>query len=342
MQRLRNDEDGAVLVFAVLIIVVLLSFGAIAVDAGALYQENRELQNGADAAVLAMAQSCAAGSSQSDCWSGFASANANAVHYANLNAKDGSHAATADLSQYAARKVTVNTATSQPGSPPGTMSLFFAKIFGTNAAGATAKASAIWGSPKFGSVRTLPLVISECEWPGTIDPKPWTEASMRQLTFHKDATTGCKSAVSGADMPGGFGWIESATGCEPVISSDGVAKISTGASPPQNCDENAILAAINNKVVFVPVFVTAAGVGNNATYKFSHYAAFYVAKYNLGAPKYTSPAGFKCADPTKPSEASEKYTCIAGWFTEGSVGAGTVDPGNAGSQYGVRVFQLSE
>ena len=42
-------------------LVVLIGVGALVIDSGALYAERRQLQNGADAAALAVAQDCADG-----------------------------------------------------------------------------------------------------------------------------------------------------------------------------------------------------------------------------------------------------------------------------------------
>src|SRR6187401_1591057 len=74
-------DEGAVMVWVALMMVVLLGAGAIVIDIGALYAEKRQLQNGADAAALAVAQDCANGSC-----SGYA---ARADTYADLNANDG-------------------------------------------------------------------------------------------------------------------------------------------------------------------------------------------------------------------------------------------------------------
>ena len=49
------------LVWVALMLVVLLGIGALVIDVGALYAERRELQNGADAAALAVATDCAEG-----------------------------------------------------------------------------------------------------------------------------------------------------------------------------------------------------------------------------------------------------------------------------------------
>lgn len=59
MSRLRNDDTGAVAVMvAILMSTMILALGAIVVDIGALQVERRELQNGADAGALAVAQGC--------------------------------------------------------------------------------------------------------------------------------------------------------------------------------------------------------------------------------------------------------------------------------------------
>ena len=87
MRTERERDEGAVMIWVALMMVVLLGVGAIVIDIGALYAEKRQLQNGADAAALAVAQDCANGSC-----SGYG---ARADEYADLNAKDG--AANIDL-----------------------------------------------------------------------------------------------------------------------------------------------------------------------------------------------------------------------------------------------------
>ncbi|MHB9095459.1 MAG: pilus assembly protein TadG-related protein, partial [Eubacteriales bacterium] len=55
MKRFFTEEKGSVLIITVLVIVVLLSFTALAVDAGYLYFRHTRLQDTADAAALASA-----------------------------------------------------------------------------------------------------------------------------------------------------------------------------------------------------------------------------------------------------------------------------------------------
>jgi len=61
MRRLRND-DGSIAIIVAIVMVVLLGMATLVVDVGRLYVERRQLQNGADAAALAVAVDCAHGS----------------------------------------------------------------------------------------------------------------------------------------------------------------------------------------------------------------------------------------------------------------------------------------
>jgi len=57
MRRL-NHEDGTVIIIVALSMTVLLGMGALAVDVGALFVRQHQLQTGADAAALAVAKRC--------------------------------------------------------------------------------------------------------------------------------------------------------------------------------------------------------------------------------------------------------------------------------------------
>ena len=63
LARLRRDERGVVAAIVAILLGtgVLLGMGALVIDVGQIYQERAELQNGADAAALAVAKSCALG-----------------------------------------------------------------------------------------------------------------------------------------------------------------------------------------------------------------------------------------------------------------------------------------
>jgi hypothetical protein len=142
--ELIKDEGGAVAVMLALLMVVLLGFAAVVVDVGALYWEKAQLQNGADAAALGVAQKCAVG----PC----VNMTSLATELASGNANDNAAAAVPVLT---ANAVTVTTSTRTAGGGH-ELAHFFAPILGISSTEVGAKASAAWGSPKKGPAM-LPL-----------------------------------------------------------------------------------------------------------------------------------------------------------------------------------------
>ena len=61
MRRVSDDERGAVAVVVALVMVPLIAFAAISVDVAGLWWDKQQLQTGADAGALAIAQDCARG-----------------------------------------------------------------------------------------------------------------------------------------------------------------------------------------------------------------------------------------------------------------------------------------
>lgn len=82
----RRDK-GMVMVWFGLMLPVFLGMGALVVDVGALYAERRQLQNGADAAVLAIGVDCAFPTDPAGCTE--ENARGIAYEYLGLNAADG-------------------------------------------------------------------------------------------------------------------------------------------------------------------------------------------------------------------------------------------------------------
>ena len=78
LRLLGRDERGAIGVLIAVLVGggVLLGMGALTIDVGRLYQNRAELQNGADAAALAVAKSCASGTCNAGLAGGYANANA--------------------------------------------------------------------------------------------------------------------------------------------------------------------------------------------------------------------------------------------------------------------------
>ncbi|GAA3639270.1 TadE/TadG family type IV pilus assembly protein [Microlunatus ginsengisoli] len=290
MQRLTSAdrERGAVAVVVAILMVALLGMAALAVDVGGLWAKRRQLQNGADAGALAIAQACAKGA----CGSTSATANS----YASSNVNDG--AATGTVLELTAGKVTVRTADTQQH--------WFARIWGSNDSNVHAQATAVWGGPNAGA--TFPLAFSVCEWnwqnggPGGLD-----STVQRKIVLTKTSTSNCVGP-SGNVVPGGFGWVDPTSGtCTIASLVNGWITSSTGNTPPNGCNPSNFDALVG-KTVLIPVFDNYTGTGNNASYHVYGYAAFrFTGYYFSGQYKNWPTSGV--------AGCSGSERCIAGYFT---------------------------
>lgn len=283
MRWLKIDEvtkqRGAVSVLVAILMVTLLGFTAVAVDVGLLYSERAQLQNGADAAAVAMAQECARDSSSTDC----STTSPLAVGLANRNALDGMSDVFAIELNKAAQKVSVTTSAKETDGAKNSVSLFFANAFGIASAEVGARSSAVWGSPRAGRT-PFPLAFSICQVKGNVgSPGP-----IQRLQSHSTSGTGangkCKTA-SGIEVPGGFGWLPTASNtCSSQIdlgTNSGWVNSDPGVDHPQVCSATLYKWAQelteNRKVIaYLPVFDEVSGQGTNAKFHLSSFAAFEV------------------------------------------------------------------
>lgn len=248
-----RDEQGAVAVIVALMMVVLLGFAAITIDIGRLYAEKAELQNGADAAALAIAQDCAAG----NC----GNISASAASLAGSNTKDGYATAKPVVAD---GTVTVETGTlNKDGST--TLDFFFAPVLGISDGGASARAAAGWGSPASGPA-VLPMAFSKCQF------DPALSGTVRLIEH--DAGPSC-TGKAGNTIPGGFGWLETGGKCSVDVSTanpqtDG----DNGNSYPLSSSCKTAMQSLKNKTILIPVFDEAGGNGSHGWYKIHGFAAF--------------------------------------------------------------------
>lgn len=270
-------ERGAVAVITAMMMVVLLGMAAIVVDVGAIYSERAQLQNGADAAALAIAQNCAAGVC------GDTAATATAL--TGKNANDNAAAATAVVDQ-SAGAVTVNTST-LTAQGQHALALAFAPILGfkTGTVGATAKAA--WGSPAAATV--FPFTTPHCVY----DQAPPGQL----LWITTDAS--CRDS-KGNIVPGGFGWLDESSPCAAVVDITAQVGSQPGKSGPP-CS----MTGVVNTTILIPLYETAWGQGQNATYSVYGFAAFHLSDYSW-------PGSFT----NSPSAACDKCTGIKGYFTK--------------------------
>ncbi|MFD0045983.1 pilus assembly protein TadG-related protein [Pseudarthrobacter scleromae] len=276
MRRLtpnKANENGAISVIVAILMVTLLGFVAIAVDVGVIYSERAQLQNGADASAIALAQKCARNVTDPVC----STTSTLATSLANQNALDGmSNVHTIELDK-TARKVSVTTSAKEVGGTDNSVSLFFADVLGVPTKEVGARASAIWGSPKAGRT-AFPLAFSICQVKDNIG------GSLQRLQEHgKNANADCNYGPSGAAVEGGFGWlVQDAGKCGGTID---LALSEGGSDPGNNAPGNCAtelnrwasdITAGRDVIVLLPVFNKVTGTGNGAVYGLVSFAAFKV------------------------------------------------------------------
>jgi hypothetical protein len=255
---------------------VLIGAGALAVDVGQIYSERAQLQNGADASALGVAQAC----HKSGCTQ--AEAEEYAAELANGNANDGdANVAEVDLSVH--DQVTVRT-TTQNGSSS-VLAKLFASALDAPAVSVGAHATASIEVP--GSGAGFPLALSECQY----DLSDAVETGILQQIRYKPGMAGCTS-TSGHAIPGGFGWLNQNGGqCRATTDADDNAAYDPGADypnkPGENCDAvlqgwiNTIQAGDEVLGVF-PVYDNASKDKGNGWFHIRGYATFQMVGWKFG------------------------------------------------------------
>ncbi len=363
MRLLGADDRGAlgILVGMLLASGVLLGMAALTIDAGMLYKERAELQNGADAASIAVAKSCVVANppgSNAACVPGAA------VDYANLNAKDGVSAVTMvcghdpagvllscpassgaivdcpNAPSAGTNYVDVHTATKTAGGssllPP-----VFARALAGNGTyqGSTvlACARAMWG-PAVQSANSLAMTLSLCAWTQATGGGTTPTFGVDTRIFVRDAPNA--PTCAGLSAPGEFGWLEDGGGCKAAINltQNGYA---TGSDPGKNISkqcQDALTSYLANKTpIFIPIFDTTTGTGSGATYHLVGLAALILTGYaNMNPLKDVIPSPFTSADCPK---GSTSPSCIFGHFTQALVPVSTTIGG--GTYFGATAVKLA-
>jgi len=336
-----HNERGAVAIIVVGLLVAFIGLGAYVIDVGALFEEKRDLQNGADAAALAIAQDCAL---QDLCTP--AKAQPEAERMASLNSDDGQATVNAaDITFDAATQtVTVIARTKDASDGDGEIDFVLAPTIGEQSEAVTAEASVVWGA--VGGATTVPIIISSCEWNnstnGGMDYGPAFETT---VYFHSsaDADLLCKDGPGfdidgdGDRTEGGFGFLDSASSCSAVVLEGDFILGEPGNGNPGSlgCTSDGLLGSD----ILIPIFddITANGgscsspSGQNCYHVYG-FAAFHVTGF------YFSGAGWKQPNP---APCNGSLRCIRGYFTR-FVTLEEVSPGGPGTpDLGVYVVGLS-
>jgi len=250
----RPDEQGAILILVVLLTVTLVAMAALVVDVGALLDERRQLQNGADAGALAVAHSCGLGACNPTLAQGLADA----------NSRDNASLATVTFPSANRVKVTTSTRNGVGTVLP---YAFGQVLTGQKGRTLLATATAGWGPPA--SASALPLVISECE------------LAQLEIGKHSVITFAKTSGPCVAkDTSGAFGWLTAA--CPTTFSTGATVVGNPGSSGPNPC-------LVINTNVLLPVFDTVTGTGSNTRYRIVGFAALRVTGWRFGGSNTSSP-----------------------------------------------------
>ncbi len=312
MRRVTGCEEPSDRGAVALLVAILFGFGALlavaalSIDVGQLYAERRQLQNGADAAALALAQGCAQAHTSCNADTGPGS---EADDYADRNAKDGASRVT-NVCGFGSPGLPACSPTSgrwvdcQALPPTGTQyvqvrtrtemsdgsTLFprtFAKLFVDSAADpgtpVTACARANWGGVR-AMTGGFALTISKCEWnsmtadgtdfapyPPPYSPLPAPPAPSYERVIRLNLTPGtttCKAGPGGAEIPGGFGWTDdgASSDCLTDVDVDKTYENKTGFGTPDACKDGLLAAWTNRTPVFLPIYINVTGTGGTGTY----------------------------------------------------------------------------
>jgi hypothetical protein len=171
---------------------------------------------------------------------------------------------------------------------------------------------------------TLPVTFSLCEWKnytanGTsfAPPPPYTTypvSSEHAIYLHDTSGSAhCNAGPSGADLPGGFGFLAVGGGCSAQVDDQSWVNDSPGNSIPNSC--KTLLPSLQGTTIFLPVYDNANGLnGSNGRYHISGFAAFFLTGWNFSGDRVASIAtGNKICTPSQ--------TCLYGWFTQALVPA---------------------
>jgi Putative Flp pilus-assembly TadE/G-like len=349
VRRLRarlGGDRGAVAVLVALLLGsgVLLGMAALVVDVGNLYAERRQLQGGADAAAIKVAQICAG---PTGCIAPSTPIAEYARDYASDNANDEFASATVcgrggGLSAcdppvgkitdcigpppQAGDYVEVHTKTRNPDGTSALPPVFAQAVLGGfEGAEVEACARVAWGPPA--RSKGLAMTISICDWErGKAFPNPPVEQVI--AVYDETDPASCVAAGGSAASRGGFRWLKDADqDCRITTSVGKPYEVTTGDSKPNNCDERDDLMAVRGRPVLVPVFDSISGGGGNAEYVVDGIGAFVVTGWKLpGSTQASSISGLSTCE-------NNENSCIYGYFTQAVLpGSGAVGGPDRGAK----------
>ncbi len=336
IDRRRPDDRGAISMLAAVLFAsgVLLGMAALVIDVGMLYAERGQLQSGADAAAVEVAQMCA--DEPADCTP--ALLGPVAAQYARDNAANGeadarvcgrggalvacpppsgaltdcigNRPATADY-------VEVRTNTLRGGStvlPP----VFAQALLGGDFDGAqvTACARTAWGPPS--TAQGMAIAISTCDWQRITAngaTLPSVEASIE--LYDESVPTACGIGGTAATNPGGFRWLEIGdASCRATSTMNDEYAAALPGPAPAGCVDALDGLLDSGEAIAMPIFDAARDLGGGrSAHTLVGFAAFVVTGWQDSTSINPSPTIPPCA---------VGAACVQGFFQEALVPGGAV------------------
>lgn len=345
MQRLRwksEHERGGIAVTVALLAVPILVCLAFVVDAGLLHWEKVQLQNGADAAALAVAEMCA--KEGPAC---IPEAQGLAAGIAGRNANDDEAAATlpagtftvnASSGRVTVEASTLNGAGTEVRHP-------FASLVAPGGSELAADASAEWGTP-IGGVTEVALTIAECEFDDLPPQDANVENPTRTWLLINNGGGGPGTTPTGAPCadgsPGGFGWLDG-TNCSATISVDATVGGEVGVQPNPNkngCSAD-VLAGRLCETLLIPLYSSTSGSGGGATFTISRFAAFKLTGVKTGGANSDVYCGGSPLEPPVPGPPGASKG-IQGYFVKYVELGEDFDLGEGGPDGGLVIVKLTD
>lgn len=344
--RRLNGEDGAVAVVVALLLVAFMGMAALTIDVGGAYQERRELQNGADAGALAIAEGCARDTI--DCVVSVVEGIAD--DYADANAEDGAATVESLELDAANSEVSVTLLTEEAATGDNRLYHRFGPVIGIDSSEVRATATARWDAHPAG-LRIFPLAFCIGAFNDVTDDGT-SYGPPEYHVFYKvpgGDTYDCELAEdTGNDTyPGGFGWLDIHDEfydlddeCHVTVSTGEWYPASPGNSPSNEPEWSDCLEYIEKKVdetddeveedpLLVPIFDNHTGSGGGGEFRIVGFGAFRPTGFRFfGGGSY--PGADPCTDP--------QARCVRGWFLEFLALEDVA--GSAGGDFGVTTFSL--
>jgi hypothetical protein len=303
LARLR-EERGAIAVMLALLMPILFGLAAIAIDVAGVWSARQQVENGADAAVLAVAMDCAA----SNC--GDIKSTAEDAFWANNRA-----AKLTDLGpgegwvSVNGRKISVTQ------KKPWIVNHFFAGALGQGKGELSVSSFARWTPASRGRAEA-PVAVSYCFYKeATSANGPGYGNGKGSVGAHATATIplsttfgpgNCPTPSSGGPTPKGSALTVPTSDCttRSVLGAAVQASTKTYGSLASACNTARLSALVGGNIV-VPVWDSVTGAGTaNPTVRVYGYAAFRVTKFVPSGPAlegYFVYAGHQTDDTTPPT-----------------------------------------